>query len=47
MQELKVENIIIGTQFEKSENYEKFKNIVQKKKIKVNIVEAEKRIKIE
>ena len=47
MQELKVENVIIGTQFENSENYEKFKNIIQKKKIKVNIVEADKTIKIE
>ena len=47
MEELKVENVIIGKQFDKSENYEKFKNIVKKEKIKVNIVEAEKRIKIE
>ena len=47
IQELKVENIIIGTQFQNSENYEKFKKIIKKKKIKVNIVESEKRIKIE
>lgn len=47
MKELKVKNIIIGKQFETCENYERFKEIVKEKKIKVHIVEAGQRIKIE
>lgn len=47
MQEIKVKNIIIGKQFEDSENYEKFVNLVQQKDIKVRIVEAGEDIKIE
>lgn len=47
MEKLEVKNIMIGTQFEQSENYEKFKNIVEKKNIEVNILKAKKRINIE
>ena len=47
MQEIKVKNIIIGKQFENSQNYEKFVNLVQQKDIKVRIVEAGENIKIE
>lgn len=47
MQEIKVKNIIIGKQFEDYENYEKFKEIVKEKKIKVYVVEAGQRIKVE
>lgn len=47
MEELKVKNIIIGKQFESCENYEELKKIVKKKKIKVHVVEAGQRIKIE
>lgn len=38
MQELKVQNVIICKQGENSENYEKFKEIVKQKKIKVTVV---------
>ncbi len=47
MNELKIENIIIGKQFENCDNYEKFIKIVLEKKIKVTIVEAGERINIE
>lgn len=47
MNELKIENIIIGKQFEKCDNYEKFVKIVSEKNIKVKIVEAGARINIE
>ena len=47
MQEIKVKNIIIGKQFENSQNYEKFVNLVQQKDIKVKIVEAGENIEIE
>lgn len=47
MEELKVENIIIGKQFEESENYQNFIEIVNKNKIKVYVVEAGKKINIE
>lgn len=47
IEELKVDNIIIGRQFEDSENYEKFKKLVKQNKIKVNIVEAGQRINID
>lgn len=47
MEELKVENIIIGKQFEESENYQNFIEIVNKNKIKVYVVEAGQKIKIE
>lgn len=47
IKQLTVKNVIIGKQFETSENYEKFKKIVREKKIKVHVVEAGQRIKIE
>ena len=47
MQEIKVENVIIGKQFENSENLQKFLEIVKKNKINVNVVEEGKRINIE
>ena len=47
MEELKVENIIIGKQFEESENYQNFIEIVNKNKIKVYVVEAGQKINIE
>lgn len=47
IQEIDVKNIIIGKQFEKSENYEKFIKIVNEKKININIVEAMQKIDIE
>ena len=47
MNELKIENIIIGKQFENCDNYEKFIKIVLEKNIKVTIVEAGERINIE
>lgn len=45
--ELKVKNIIIGKQFEDSENYKKFIEIVQLKKINVKVIERGERINIE
>ena len=47
MNEIKIKNIIIGKQFEESENYKKFVENVKNKKIRVNVVEAENRINIE
>lgn len=47
MQEIKVNNVIIGKQYEKCENYKKFFEIVKKKNIKVNVVEAGQKINIE
>ncbi len=47
MNELKIENIIIGKQFENCDNYEKFIKIVLEKNIKLTIVEAGERINIE
>lgn len=47
LQEIKVKNVIIGKQFEDSENYQKFSKIVKQNKIKVHIVETGKRINIE
>ena len=47
MQEIKVNNVIIGKQYEKCENYKKFIEIVKKKNIKVNVVEAGQKINIE
>lgn len=47
MKELEVKNVIIGKQFEFSENYEEFIKIVKEKNIKVHIVETGQRIKIE
>ena len=47
MQEIKVKNIIIGKQYEKSENYTKFVGIVKEKNINVKIVEAGQKVNIE
>lgn len=47
MQEIKVNNIIIGKQYKSSENYEKFIKIVKEKKINVKIVEGEEKVSIE
>lgn len=47
MQEIKVNNIIIGKQYKSSENYEEFIKIVKKKKINVKIVEGGEKVSIE
>ena len=49
MEELKVKQVIIGNQYENSENYGKFKEIVNKKRIKVFSIEASdvKKVNIE
>ena len=47
LQEIKVENVIIGKQFEDSANYRKFVNIVKERKIKVHVAEVGQRINIE
>ena len=47
MQEIRVRNIIIGKQYETSENYKKFITIVKDKNIKVKTVEAGQKINIE
>ena len=45
--QLKVKKVIIGKQFESSENYRKFIEIAREKKIVINIVEAGQKIQIE
>ena len=45
--EIKVKNIIIGKQYEESENYKRFVKIVKEKNIKVKTVEAGQKINIE
>ena len=47
MEELNVSNVIIAKQGKLSENYEKFKEIVNKKKIKTIVVNKSERISIE
>ncbi len=47
MEEIKIKVVIIGTQFDGSENYEKFLDIVKRKKIKVEMVKEGERINIE
>lgn len=47
MEELKVKTILIGKQGEKTENYKKFKEIVNRKKIKVIVAKKGDRLKIE
>lgn len=47
MEELEIKNIIIGKQFQDSENYQKFIKIINEKKIEVYVVEAGERISIE
>ena len=41
LEELKVKNVVIGKQPEDSENYEKLKKIIKKKKIKIIVVGAD------
>ena len=47
LNELKVEKVIIGKQFETSQNYEEFIKIMEKKKIKLYVVEAGQKIKVD
>lgn len=47
MQKIPVNNIIIGKQFETSENYENFLKIIKEKKIKVIVVESKQKLNIE
>ena len=47
IQEIKVKNIIIGSQFEEYENYKKIEKIAKQKKINIKIVEAGQKINIE
>lgn len=47
LKELKVKNIIIGKQYEEYENYKKISKIAKEKNIKVKVVEAGKKVKIE
>lgn len=47
IEKLKVEQIIISKQGENSENYKKFKEIVKKKKIRVQIINKGDRLQIE
>ncbi len=47
LENLKVKNIVIGSQAEISENYIKFLKIVEQKNIKVHVVKANQRINIE
>lgn len=47
MENIKVDNVIIGKQFEISENYKKFLEIVHKKKINVIVAKLGQKIKIE
>lgn len=47
MQEIKVNNIIIGKQYKSSENYEEFIKIVKEKKINVKIVGGGEKVSIE
>ncbi len=47
MKNMKVKNVIIGKQFENSENLQEFTKIIKEKNIKVTIVEAGDKINIE
>ena len=47
LKEIKVDNVIISKQFEESENYNSFLEIVKEKNLKVHIVEAGNKINIE
>ena len=47
MQEIKVNNIIIGKQYKSSEKYEEFIKIVKEKKLNVKIVEEGEKVSIE
>lgn len=47
MQELKVEKVIIGKQTEENEQYERFKNIITQKRIKIGVVKKGDKLQIE
>ena len=47
LERMKVENIIIGKQFEICENYKEFVRLAKNKKITIHMVEAEQKINIE
>ena len=47
MEEIKVEKVVISKQGEESENFQRFKDIVKEKKIKVVVVNKGERLKIE
>lgn len=47
MKELKVKNVIIGKQFENSENYQEFIKIMKEKNTNIKIVESGNRIEVE
>ena len=47
LKELKVKNIIMGIQYEECENYKNITKIAKDKNIKVKVVEAGKKVKIE
>lgn len=47
LQEIKVETVIIGKQYESSENYKEFQRIVNMKKVNTHVVEAGNKIQIE
>lgn len=47
LEEIKVKNIVIGKQFEDSDNYRRFVELVKEKNIKVFVLEAGQKINIE
>ena len=47
LKEITVKNVIIGKQFETSENYEEFLKIIKEKKIQVRVVEEGSKILVE
>lgn len=47
LQEIKVETVIIGNQYESSENYKEFQRLVNMKKVNAHVVEAGNKIQIE
>lgn len=47
MQNMKIKNIIIGKQFEQSENYEKFKKIAKSTNINIRVFQSGDRINID
>ena len=47
LQEIKVGTVIVGKQYESSENYKEFQRIVNNKKVNVHVVESGSKIRIE
>ena len=47
LKEIKVETVIVGKQYESSENYKEFQRIVNNKKVNAHVVEAGNKIQIE